>query len=186
MPESYVPSAQRREQMLQLLAQVQRLAIQLKRGPASGGDQKLPAAARDVLRLLDRHGPLNVPTLARTRGSSRQNLQIIINRLRQAGLVEFLTNPAHKKSPLVSIAHSGRALLETTAGREERDLDLLVASISERECTLSLDLLKRLRRALERQPGAAAEEILPRKQPAAKPAKEPVESTAEELPVNLL
>jgi len=69
----------------------------------------IPSASRAALQVLQRYGPQTVPQIARARFSSRQNIQILINRLKDEGLVEFVNNPDHKRSALVRLTSQGRA-----------------------------------------------------------------------------
>lgn len=62
-----------------------------------------------VLRTLIMQGEQTVPEMARARPVSRQHCQMIVNRLHEQGLVEFLENPKHKKSHLVRATRKGRA-----------------------------------------------------------------------------
>src|SRR5215471_18250047 len=78
-----------RERLEALLVEVNGLANRLK---SPDPRSTLPSASRAALQLLQRYGPQTVPQIARARFSSRQNIQILINRLHQDGLVEFVTN----------------------------------------------------------------------------------------------
>lgn len=62
-----------------------------------------------IMRLLILEGDQTVPEMARTRPVSRQHCQGIVNRLYEQGFVEFVENPKHRKSHLVSITKKGRA-----------------------------------------------------------------------------
>lgn len=61
------------------------------------------------LRMLALEGDQTVPEMARSRPVSRQHCQNIINALHQQGLVEFLENPRHRTSHLVTLTKKGRA-----------------------------------------------------------------------------
>lgn len=52
--------------------------------------------------------PQPVAWLARDMGANRQNLQRIINDLATDGLVEFHTNPHHRRAQLVVLTEKGR------------------------------------------------------------------------------
>ena len=94
-------------------------------------DANLTAAARGVLRGLDRIGPQTVPQIARARPVSRQYIQAVVNHLGKRRVVELVPNPAHKRSSLVQLtskAKTGRGrgterggLLGGTANRPERE-----------------------------------------------------------------
>src|SRR5436190_22047049 len=103
-----------------LFSEVSSLAIRLRgvTGSNHSGDQ-LPVGGLSVVRVVDGHGPQTVPQIARLRGTSRQNIQMLVNRLESQGCVEFSRNPAHKRSGLVSLTELGRALFATAAEHEE-------------------------------------------------------------------
>lgn len=65
-----------------------------------------------VLRMLANDGPQTVPEMARSRPVSRQHCQTIANALERQGLVEFVENPRHKRSHLVSITKKGKSRFE--------------------------------------------------------------------------
>jgi len=62
--------------------------------------------------------PRSVAWLARDMGASRQNLQRIVHDLEKEGLVRFLPNPHHKRSPLVELTDEGRALFDAAMVRQ--------------------------------------------------------------------
>jgi DNA-binding MarR family transcriptional regulator len=73
------------------------------------------------------NAPATVPQVARRLGVSRQNLQRIANELQRDGLVEFVTNPDHRTSPLLTVTASGAASLKRINRRADtyhRRLDL--------------------------------------------------------------
>ena len=65
-------------------------------GEMSGG-------LRGILRRLNKLGEQTVPQMARERSVSRQNVQMLVNQLAEDGYVEFVENPAHKRSPFVRL-----------------------------------------------------------------------------------
>ena len=132
------------ERLEALLVEVNGLANRLK----SDAGTTLPNASRAALQLLRRHGPQTVPQIARARFSSRQNIQILINRLQQEGLVEFVTNPDHKRSALVRLTSRGQAII-AEAGKEAAELSTrLLPSFSQSELSSATDVLSRLRSLL--------------------------------------
>src|ERR1700741_4158495 len=96
-----------------LLAEVSILATRLKHGRhVFEEDADLAGGARSVLLLLGRQGAQTVPALARLRSTSRQNIQIVVNRLKASGLAKLESNPAHKRSALVRLTSKGRDLVK--------------------------------------------------------------------------
>jgi DNA-binding MarR family transcriptional regulator len=132
------------ERLEALLVEVNGLANRLK----SDSRAPLPSASRAALQVLQRRGPQTVPQIARARFSSRQNIQILINRLQQEGLVEFFTNPDHKRSALVRLTTRGQAII-TEAGKEATELTTkILPSFSQSELSSATDVLSRLRSLL--------------------------------------
>lgn len=87
-------------------------------GEMSGG-------LRSLLRSLDKHGEQTVPQMARDRAVSRQNIQTLVNQLADAGHVELVENPAHKRSPFIRLTPRGK---RTVAAMNRREHKLLSKS----------------------------------------------------------
>ncbi|MEZ5996868.1 MAG: hypothetical protein R3C25_14070 [Hyphomonadaceae bacterium] len=101
-----------------------------------------------IMRLLVVEGDQTVPEMARSRPVSRQHCLTIVNRLYEQGFVEFVENPKHKRSHLVSITKKGRA-------RFEQMTELFLAAESRfaphftaEEVASAIDVLKRARALL--------------------------------------
>ena len=60
-----------------------------------------------LLHTLVEEGPLTVPGIARIRPVARQHIQRLADEAAGNGFVEFVENPAHKRSKLVSITKKG-------------------------------------------------------------------------------
>jgi len=188
-----------------LLVEVNGLANRLK---SNNPKETIPSASRAALQVLQRCGPQTVPQIARARFSSRQNIQILVNRLQKEGLVELVENPDHKRSVLVRLTHRGQTAI-VEASREEAELNTrLLPSFSQTELTFAAEVLNKLRRMLdgrsmpERVANEANEKSFPERakkatlQPPASAdsskeedaisAAEEVDLSHGELPVNLL
>lgn len=111
--------------------------------------ERLPGGSRYVLRELGRRGPQTVPQIARARPASRQHIQTLVNRLHCEELVEFVSNPAHRRSRLVQLTERGRQRVERMVEREEALLGRIAADARERDLYEAAELLRRVRRALE-------------------------------------
>lgn len=61
------------------------------------------------LRSLKVGGPQTVPQLARARPVARQRIQRLADECAASGLVEFIDNPAHRRSKLVRLTRHGEA-----------------------------------------------------------------------------
>jgi DNA-binding MarR family transcriptional regulator len=193
-----------------LLAEVNALSIRLNQvGRGQGSAGGLPTAAYGVLQALERHGPQTVPQIARRRSTSRQNIQILINRLQSQSCVELTSNPAHRRSALVTLTLQGRTLLTQGAEVYGKMLETLAGNISALELTGATRLLNGIRRLLSAQKTPTADLLHPRKtsrprrkrpQPAvpakeiptapepapARPVAENISPNEDEFPVNLL
>lgn len=153
----------------------------------------LPLGGKAVLQALARTGPQTVPQIARSRGSSRQNIQVLINRLEAAGMVEFADNPAHRSSVLIHLTATGEKLLAAAMKREAVFLAGLLRHTGESDVLAAGDLLLRLRQLLEGRPVAtappalklASEKIRP-KRPARRPAVRPPRQKVESKPPPLI
>ena len=175
-----------------LLEQVQILANQIKRSAFVLDDPQQPlAVGRAVLETLESNGPQTVPAIAERRNSSRQNVQIVVNRLQRLGLVELISNPAHRRSGLVRITQEGSATLQNGGKHESRLLQDLRQRIAEIDLEPTMKLLAQLQQALanrETENGHPSTKPRPQRQPA------PQQTTAEmtensddyTLPYNLL
>ena len=72
------------------------------------GQGETSAGRRGILKSLDRLGSQTAPQMARARHVSRQHIQILVNQLAKEGLVDFIDNPAHKRSSLVHLTRKGK------------------------------------------------------------------------------
>jgi DNA-binding MarR family transcriptional regulator len=177
-------------QLETFFTEVSALANRLKRAPSADLPGALPPAMRIVLQILKREGPLSVPQIARLRFTSRQNIQLMVNKLKGEECVSLAQNPAHKRSELVQLTDRGEALLEGATKNEAAALDLVLAEINGPELTAATQLLRTLRKAMldagetQRKPIARtkARAMVPALAQTVK-ASEPEEN---ELPVSLL
>lgn len=154
--------------------------------------EPLSASGRILLQSLQLNGPQTVPVLAHIRSTSRQNIQVLVNRLAAAGYVEFVANPGHKRSDLVGLTPAGRELLNAANQREAGLVATLLPHTSETEVKAAAETLRKLRlllggerkrRKAKREPQGYRHEVVPAATTTAtKAAPEPVE----ELPVSLL
>src|SRR5215469_1732246 len=119
---------------------------------------ELTRACRGVLRDLARLGPRTVPQLARRRECSRQHLQVLVNRLVADGMAELVHNPDHRRSPLVRLTPGGKVALEAMWQREAELIDRLPVEPDVRRLQLAVDVLREVRRLLDADRLATAEE----------------------------
>ncbi len=181
----------------QLLLEVKALAVRLRQfaGTETNGDG-VPATRGQILRLLKQHGTQTVPELARHRQTSRQNIQVLVNRLVQEGCVKLTENPAHKRSALIHLTERGQTLMAATNLQEEARTTDLATQFSHTDLLSATQLLRQLREKLEQDLTAAKS---PRRNQAHKlspqtPVQEPPptvhpalpQESSDELPVSLL
>jgi DNA-binding MarR family transcriptional regulator len=88
---------------------------------------------RAVLESVIAGGPQTVPQMARARPVSRQHIQTLVNELLAAGYVEYLDNPAHRRSKLVRITKKGRKLFSSLRERENEALSRLSVDVTIQE-----------------------------------------------------
>lgn len=120
---------------------------------------EMTGGLRGVMESLAREGPQTVPQLARARPVSRQHIQSLVNPLAGEGYVQFLPNPAHKRSPLVSLTARGKALITGMIQRESKILNDLDPLSTEEELRAATQVLQKFRAAFE---GHQWDEILSR------------------------
>lgn len=76
-------------------------------------DLGLTSARWQVLGTIIAAGrPQPVAWLARDMGANRQNVQRIVNDLEREGLVEFQTNPHHRRAQLVVLTDKGKQSMD--------------------------------------------------------------------------
>lgn len=110
----------------------------------------MPGGSRAILRELERRGPQTVPQMARERPASRQHVQTMVNRLHRDGYVEFVPNPAHRRSHLVQLTERGGRRVERMVAREDRVLRGIAADTPECNLYETAELLRKVRRDLEK------------------------------------
>jgi DNA-binding MarR family transcriptional regulator len=127
---------------LALAGRLRRNARQAQRG------DNLSAAGRGVLLALHLNGPLTVPQLAVQRSTSRQNIQVLVNRLASTGFVDTSPNPHHKRSELIRLTETGEMLLQSANQREAAMLVQLIPNLDEADVLAAADLLRKTRELL--------------------------------------
>ena len=129
-----------------LFTEATALASELrKRSALVHREDKLPAGTGSMLLILEQLGPQTVPSIARIRARSRQNIQILANHLQARGLVASAANPAHKRSRLVHLTDRGRSSLAVVMEREAQAREALLPHVSEGRLIPAARLLRQLR-----------------------------------------
>ena len=119
----------------------------------------ISASMRAVLEALLELGPRTVPQVARGLGVSRQHVQVVVNGLIEAGLVECLDNPDHLRSPIVRLAPAGSKACEAIRRREARLLAELGKRIPAPDLKVTLKTLNALESGLSRQEARAGSRV---------------------------
>ena len=109
------------------------------------GQGDLSSGRWGVLRDLNRSGPQTVPHMARNRPVSRQYIQTLVDALSEQGLVEFVENPAHKRSPLVQVTTEGKTLLDEMNQRAGKVFKQLPVTIPDEELRRTASTLRAVR-----------------------------------------
>src|SRR5262245_238495 len=137
------------ERLNSLFGEVNTLATQCKQArPLFENHGDLAGGERGVLLVLGKSHSQTVPQIARTRCTSRQNIQIVVNRLREQGLVELVSNPAHKRSAQVCLTEKGRGVFSQIELAETMLLNEVLVDLSQDELASATKCLQKLRQAL--------------------------------------
>lgn len=107
--------------------------------------EQISASGRILLQSLQLHGQQTVPALAHMRSTSRQNIQVLVDRLEAGGFIEFIPNPGHRRSDYVQLTAAGRVMLATANQREASLLETLLPHTSKAEVDNAAKLLRKLR-----------------------------------------
>ncbi len=183
------------ERIAELLAEVNTLAIRFRQsGKTITSDQSdLPGGEHAVLEIIDRFGPLTVPQIARQRSTSRQNIQIMVDRLEDKGCVELVGNPGHRRSALVRLTEQGKTWLDAGEKDQKELLSKIGSILSGSEASLVVSLLRKVCCLLsaEKQAGGAVQSasikpalVTPERVTLTLPVE--MENEVEEFPINLL
>jgi DNA-binding MarR family transcriptional regulator len=131
------------EELQVLLGEVSVLANQLRKA----GDEAESASlgGQSILKVLGSDGALTVPEIARIRSTSRQNIQILVNRLEAEGSVELARNPAHLRSSLVRITERGRAVLAAARREETESCARMLPHLADADLAAAATVLRRIR-----------------------------------------
>ncbi len=111
-------------------------------------DVWVTAAMRAVIETLSRSGPQTVPQIANAKTVSRQHIQVLADALAKKNFIQFLDNPGHKRSKLVSLTSSGARVFGEIIRREEKALKELTQSFDNVELAITISTIEKLRGAI--------------------------------------
>ncbi|MDH4108631.1 MAG: MarR family winged helix-turn-helix transcriptional regulator [Gammaproteobacteria bacterium] len=121
----------------------------VQRGENLHAGGSVTMAQRAVLEFLLKNGPGTVPAIARQRRVTRQHVQSLVNPLLEAGFVEPVENPEHRRSRLMALTPAGEHLIRSMRQREEKFLASTEPGVGPRQIAKATDVLRKLRRAIE-------------------------------------
>lgn len=103
-----------------------------------------------VLRDLAIGGPMTVAQMAGARGQARQSVQLVTDELCTDGLIEYIENPAHRRSKLARLTPAGWTVTLKIAAREAVGWDNLAGGLNARQLRVATRVLKRLKQRFRR------------------------------------
>ena len=115
-------------------------------------DSGITASQRAVLEFASRNGPATVPAIARSRGVTRQHIQVIVNELVSADLLEPQPNPAHQRSPNYALTDTGQRTIDALIEREGDYLSTHLDGLDAERLAAAAVTLADLRHALRKDP----------------------------------
>ncbi|MFI9385104.1 MarR family winged helix-turn-helix transcriptional regulator [Kutzneria sp. NPDC052558] len=86
-------------------------------------DIGLSLPERAIMEVLNATGESTVPTIGRALLLPRQVVQRLADAVHERGLIEYVTNPAHRRSRLLRLSAAGRQLFDELLDRELRLLE---------------------------------------------------------------
>jgi len=113
------------------------------------GQWGLTAADRAVMEFLFPDEKLTVPAIADRYDVSRQHVQIVVNGLKEKGLLLIEPNPKHKRSLLLCLSPEGSEVFTAIRKRESTIVGRVFAEVSDHDLTISHSVLESMYRQLK-------------------------------------
>ncbi|MFC7402547.1 MarR family winged helix-turn-helix transcriptional regulator [Citricoccus sp. GCM10030269] len=110
---------------------------------------KMSMGVRAVLEQLQREGDVTVPRIAASQELSRQFVQRMVHEAHEAGYVELVENPRHRRSSLVRLTPGGRAAIEAVIHREHSLLGNMPGELTHEDIETTLHVLRSMLRGME-------------------------------------
>lgn len=108
------------------------------------------AGSWGLLRMLQDAGKKTVPEVAKMRSVSRQYIQKLANELIEAGLIEMVANPGHRRSQFMQLTPGGEQKLAELSQNLRRVLAELEQHFVLEELTLAVKAIAALRQQLSK------------------------------------
>lgn len=108
-------------------------------------DLGVTASMRAVLEAVSDAQDLTVPAIARSKGVSRQHIQVNADALIECGLLTTRDNPGHKRSPFVVLTSKGRKVFAEMRNREKVALEQLARALDEDELLSAIAAVRNLK-----------------------------------------
>lgn len=109
----------------------------------------MSVGVRAVLEQLQREGDVTVPAIAASQELSRQFVQRMVHEAREAGFVELVGNPRHRRSSLARLTPEGRSAITAVTDREHRMMTRVAGDFSEADMDTTLRVLRAMLAGLE-------------------------------------
>lgn len=103
-----------------------------------------------VLREIAVKGPMSVADIARVRRAARQGVQRLAQELAADGLVEFVRNPRHRRSPLVRLTPAGDRVIRELLAEQDATARRIAPKMELRELRNAIALLRQFGELVER------------------------------------
>jgi DNA-binding MarR family transcriptional regulator len=140
-----VTMSRKGEAIADLILEVAQLFFRIRAvGQRAGLITSWGGGAFGFLRSLALIGPLTVPQIAQMRPTSRQRMQRLADELAAEGLVEFVDNPRHRRSPLVRLTRKGEARYRESSARFLAIASSMGAALAEADIRKSTEVLRQL------------------------------------------
>jgi DNA-binding MarR family transcriptional regulator len=123
-------------------------------GKRAGAVTEWGGGSWGLMRSLATGGPQTVPQLARARPVARQRIQLLVNELAEADLVELIDNPHHKRSRLVRLTRAGEAAFGKTDARVRAMIARMTGDLDPKALRAAHQVLLELNRRLARGAGS--------------------------------
>ena len=93
--------------------------------------------------------PESVAWLARNMGHHRQGVQRIVNELNKEGIIEFKSNPHHKRAHLVVLTEKGQTLFNNAMDQQIPWVNQLSEGLAKKDIETTKEIIQLLKTRLE-------------------------------------